>query len=81
LQFLIEQGAGGIDVKMNDPRKYARRLMLGKSMAGRHKAQSPGQFAQPRFRQTLDEGLAIGALAALVHDQQMEGRRRSHFKR
>jgi hypothetical protein len=34
LQFLIEQGAGGIDVKMNDPRKYARRLMLGKSMAG-----------------------------------------------
>src|SRR5580704_4224682 len=67
-------------MEMNDARKYPGGLPLGKTMAGRNEAQSPGQFAQPRGRQTLDESLAIDALAALVHDQQMERRCRRDFE-
>src|SRR3984957_15021396 len=67
----VEQGSTRVDVEIGHAREQARLLPAIQAVAARHEAQPAAEFASRRFRQTLDQRLAVVTLAALRHDQEM----------
>ena len=71
MQIAIDQGPLRIDVEEGRPGQHARLLPAGEPMARRNEAQRPAQLVQGGSRQALDLRLAVIALRALRHDQQV----------
>src|SRR5690349_11125445 len=80
-QLWIEQRAARIDDEISDPREHARTLPAVEAVPAWDEAQAAADVPQGRLRQALDQRLAVVALAALDHDEQMACRACAVFER
>src|SRR6516164_9147653 len=80
-QLGVDQRAARVDVKVGDARQLARLVPAGEPVTGGNEAQCPAELLERGARQPFYQRLAVVALGALAHDQQMARRLEAGLER